>query len=355
MEDRLQIIDLANMSFGESGWSFSISNVSVDYLDQNDSGHYSAGTSAVVRVERSNGIFREEVGYGVSVDQDKGEAISKAKKSAVTDGLKGAVLNFGGDIARKIKTVTPKKCMSGSSSSISFDGNAMTKVAQTSPLQATVKPNSAYKSSCGGLTRYGNQINVPVKPCVNPSVVSSKVSPVPNRVAPLPRNSPPLATPLPQNVGTNGEPISDEELAKIERKKLQQLRQAEFRRKHLLEQAQAQAQASQDKHTPKIPPQQSRTPLKEQPPNQHMRANNNDIVNGLDADDDVLLSTQDMEAMVEIAANNTNMSRRSPLISSPSIAQNPTENSRCYARPTGQKRPDLTSYAFNPEKKSRGT
>lgn len=54
--------------------------LSLDYIDDNRSGNYSAGASALVRVQRADGIFREALGYGGSFGSIKAEVISKAKK-----------------------------------------------------------------------------------------------------------------------------------------------------------------------------------------------------------------------------------------------------------------------------------
>lgn len=77
-------------------------------------------------------------------------------QDAVTDGLKGAVINFGGDMARQVNTVTPRK-PSIENSRASSGHQATTSIAPsnarqtsllhaTSPPQATVKPNSFSRS-----------------------------------------------------------------------------------------------------------------------------------------------------------------------------------------------------------------
>lgn len=56
-----------------------------DYIDDSRSGNYSAGASAVVRVQRSNGVFREDIGFGSNWGQNKADVISKAKKVIHSD------------------------------------------------------------------------------------------------------------------------------------------------------------------------------------------------------------------------------------------------------------------------------
>lgn len=354
--DRLQVIDLANKAFGESGWSFGISSVALDFIDENRPGVYSAGASAVVRVQRANGVYREEVGYGWGSGPHKAEVIAKSKKDAVTDGLKGAVINFGGDISKRVNTTTPRKPVNSIPETSCPQGNALSKTPVSSPAMTAVKPSATLRNLNEGQVT-GNLPCAQVMPSTIPPV-ASKVSPVPNRVIPVPRVSPPLAVPLPKSTSKSEANLSEEEQAKRERKRRQRLLQEEFRKKHLLEQAKS--QEKQGNAEGSVPSEQSRVPLKEQVSNHYSRqpqsSSRNNPAKGNAAsssvpDDDILLSTQDMEAMLQIA-DETNMSRRAPILSSPSIA-NPSASE---AKPVpGKKRTDLSSFAFNPEKKPRGS
>ena len=52
--------------------------------------------STFVRVQLKDGAFHEDVGYGVSEGmRSKALSIEKARKEAVTDGLKRALRSFG--------------------------------------------------------------------------------------------------------------------------------------------------------------------------------------------------------------------------------------------------------------------
>merc|ERR1712042_195970 len=54
------------------------------------------GVSAFVRVQLKDGVFHEDIGYGTSEGQrSKALSIEKARKEAVTDGLKRALKSFG--------------------------------------------------------------------------------------------------------------------------------------------------------------------------------------------------------------------------------------------------------------------
>eukprot|EP00941_MAST-03F_sp_MAST-3F-sp1_P004029 g4029.t1 len=89
-------IDLANQTFGFCGWGSSIIELQTDFCDQLKKGKWSAGVTAIVRVELKDGCFHEDVGYGVANNlSSKGDALQKAKKSAVTDATKRALRLFG--------------------------------------------------------------------------------------------------------------------------------------------------------------------------------------------------------------------------------------------------------------------
>ncbi|CAA7267231.1 unnamed protein product [Cyclocybe aegerita] len=92
-----KIINLANEVFGFNGWSSSIVNLTTDFADYSEeTRRYSVGVTAVMRVTLRDGVFHEDVGYGMLENsKSKGMALDKCKKEAVTDGLKRALRNFG--------------------------------------------------------------------------------------------------------------------------------------------------------------------------------------------------------------------------------------------------------------------
>ncbi|XP_069018823.1 DNA repair protein RAD52 homolog isoform X3 [Embiotoca jacksoni] len=119
-----RVIGLANEMFGYNGWSHSISQQNVgrisltgddpafSTLDRNTSGlirlsslpdfidlingKFYVGVSAFVKVQLKDGSFHEDVGYGVSEGlKSKALSLEKARKEAVTDGMKRALKCFG--------------------------------------------------------------------------------------------------------------------------------------------------------------------------------------------------------------------------------------------------------------------
>uniref|UniRef100_A0A8C7WM06 DNA repair protein RAD52 homolog n=1 Tax=Oryzias sinensis TaxID=183150 RepID=A0A8C7WM06_9TELE len=90
-----RVIGLANEMFGYNGWSHSISQQNVDFVDLVN-GRFYVGVSAFVKVQLKDGSFHEDVGYGVSEGlKSKALSLEKARKEAVTDGMKRALKCFG--------------------------------------------------------------------------------------------------------------------------------------------------------------------------------------------------------------------------------------------------------------------
>ncbi|EXJ86600.1 hypothetical protein A1O3_03553 [Capronia epimyces CBS 606.96] len=90
-------ISLANEVFGFNGWSSSIQNIQIDFVDENpQTGKITLGLSVIVRVTLKDGTHHEDIGYG-QIENCKGKAAAfeKAKKEGTTDALKRALRNFG--------------------------------------------------------------------------------------------------------------------------------------------------------------------------------------------------------------------------------------------------------------------
>ncbi|KAJ6487717.1 RAD52 DNA repair protein [Mycena sanguinolenta] len=92
-----KVINVANEVFGFDGWSSSIVSLTTDYMDYNEeTRRYNIGISAIMRVTLKEGVFHEDVGYGMIENaKAKGMALDKCKKEAVTDGLKRTLRTFG--------------------------------------------------------------------------------------------------------------------------------------------------------------------------------------------------------------------------------------------------------------------
>ena len=92
-----KVINLANEIFGFNGWSSSIQNIQIDFVDEHpETRKITLGLSVIVRVTLKDGTYHEDVGYG-AIENCKGKAAAfeKAKKEGTTDGLKRALRTFG--------------------------------------------------------------------------------------------------------------------------------------------------------------------------------------------------------------------------------------------------------------------
>ncbi|KAM4039433.1 DNA repair protein RAD52 homolog isoform 2-T2 [Anomaloglossus baeobatrachus] len=90
-----RVVSLANEMFGYNGWSHSVTQQNVDFVDLSN-GKFYVGVCAFVKVQLKDGSYHEDVGYGVSEGlKSKALSLEKARKEAVTDGLKRALKCFG--------------------------------------------------------------------------------------------------------------------------------------------------------------------------------------------------------------------------------------------------------------------
>jgi DNA repair and recombination protein RAD52 len=76
-----KVINLANEVFGFNGWSSSVINMTTDFMDTNEqTGRYSVGVTAIVRVTLRDGVYHEDVGYGILENsKSKGQALDKVR------------------------------------------------------------------------------------------------------------------------------------------------------------------------------------------------------------------------------------------------------------------------------------
>nr|XP_032810369.1 DNA repair protein RAD52 homolog isoform X1 [Petromyzon marinus] len=106
-----KVVNLANAMFGFNGWSHSVSQQNIDFVDFVD-GKYYVGVSCFVKVELKDGAYHEDVGYGVSEGQrSKALSLEKARKESVTDGLKRSLRSFGNCLGNCIQDKDYLKCI----------------------------------------------------------------------------------------------------------------------------------------------------------------------------------------------------------------------------------------------------
>ena len=81
-----KIINLANEVFGFNGWSSSLVNITTDFIDYiEESKRYSVGVTAIVRVTLRDGVYHEDVGYGMLENsKSKGMALDKVRNYQIS-------------------------------------------------------------------------------------------------------------------------------------------------------------------------------------------------------------------------------------------------------------------------------
>ena len=74
-----KIINLANEVFGFNGWSSSVVSLTTDYVDLNEeTKRYNVGVTAIMRITLRDGVFHEDIGYGLLENsKSKGQALDK--------------------------------------------------------------------------------------------------------------------------------------------------------------------------------------------------------------------------------------------------------------------------------------
>ena len=79
------MINLANEVFGFNGWSSRIVNLTTDFLDYNEETRkYNVGVTAIIRVTLRDGVYHEDIGYGmIENTKSKGAAIDKVRAQLV--------------------------------------------------------------------------------------------------------------------------------------------------------------------------------------------------------------------------------------------------------------------------------
>jgi DNA repair and recombination protein RAD52 len=85
-----KIINLANEVFGFNGWSSSVVSLTTDFMDYNEeTRRYNVGVTSLMRVTLKDGVFHEDVGYGMLENaKSKGAALDKVRRSiffSITD------------------------------------------------------------------------------------------------------------------------------------------------------------------------------------------------------------------------------------------------------------------------------
>jgi len=84
-----KVINLANEVFGFNGWSTAVVNVTCDFADYDpNTQRYTIGIAAIVRVTLRDGVYHEDMGYGM-MENSKSKAAAFDKVCTVHSTLFG--------------------------------------------------------------------------------------------------------------------------------------------------------------------------------------------------------------------------------------------------------------------------
>ncbi|KAM3959267.1 uncharacterized protein ACR2FA_006696 isoform 1-T1 [Aphomia sociella] len=204
---RQQLINFGHTQWGFNNWSWTVTKQELDFVDFAN-GKYSAGVVAFVSITvKSVDIHRENIGYAISVANNKGFAIYKSRKCAVTNALRETLLSFGGSVATELMEILETHKSDVNNTNVAppeplpeNNQNISNKPAEpkNSPLNKNIRKDSS--DSCG--SNPANNMRLPHQAV--PPVVKNAVPPPPPPVAkalPMPASLPPAANrpPLPAN------------------------------------------------------------------------------------------------------------------------------------------------------------
>jgi len=83
-----KVINLANEVFGFNGWSSNVVSLTIDFVDYiEETKRYCVGVTAIVRVTLRDGVFHEDIGYGMLENsKSKGAALDKVRFNVLVRG-----------------------------------------------------------------------------------------------------------------------------------------------------------------------------------------------------------------------------------------------------------------------------
>ncbi|XP_025268864.1 DNA repair protein RAD52 homolog isoform X2 [Camponotus floridanus] len=105
------LISTANKVFGEEKWNHTIVHQTLDYVEIIGA-KCNVGCVSSVKVQLENGTFHEDIGYYSAEESTKGLSIHNARIGSAVNGLRRALLSFGGKIERELqsqKQINPKQ------------------------------------------------------------------------------------------------------------------------------------------------------------------------------------------------------------------------------------------------------
>ncbi|XP_076762248.1 uncharacterized protein LOC143430133 [Xylocopa sonorina] len=233
-----ELISLANRVFGERKWSHSVTSQTIDFVEA-FMGKYVCGCATFIRIQLHDGMFHEDMGYCHAEGAMKGLSIHSARIGSHTDAFKRVLSCFGSEMKTEIQklsknipnayTVNDEK-ENFNNSLFSLPSEMLEPCAQSTPLLNS--KNNEDKGRADKFVKPKSPNDQKGQMQVEQSIVRKK-SPVVERVQSMATK---FSNDM-ENFDDNAqkEPdskraLSEEELLRLERKRKQMEKQAEYKR-----------------------------------------------------------------------------------------------------------------------------
>ncbi|XP_068981898.1 DNA repair protein RAD52 homolog [Bombus flavifrons] len=234
------LILLANQIFGEGKWSHNITSQTIDFIET-FMGKYVCGCVTLLKVQLKDGTFHEDMGYCYTEGAMKGLTIHCARIGSLTDAFKRVLSCFGKEINTEVQNVSKKLSNSHMVADSLFNGTenrtSETKMpepcAQSTPFiskndKEKQKTEDVLKSKCPNVAKEQVSVRQTVSSSVaQPEQCIKTSSEMKSRVQPsVPGNQKEQSN---IEIG-DSKSASEEELLRMERKRKQMEKQAEYKR-----------------------------------------------------------------------------------------------------------------------------
>lgn len=236
-----ELILLANQTFGERKWSHSVTNQTLDFVES-FMGKYICGCVTFIKIQLQDGTFHEDIGYCHAEGAIKGLSIHCARIGSLVDAFKKALSCFSNELANKIHKLSKKLTNSHINnvqkedlhlSIQSIPADLPEPCARSTPLisnksENTCKPINSVNEEKQALTRAKSPTEQKGPTIVQHSSIHIKVE---NGVkGELQSNDTNFQKEHEYQAQDSKKVLSEEELQRLERKRKQMEKQAEYKR-----------------------------------------------------------------------------------------------------------------------------
>nr|XP_012154060.1 PREDICTED: DNA repair protein RAD52 homolog isoform X1 [Megachile rotundata] len=236
-----ELISLANKTFGERKWNHSVTSQTIDFVES-FMGKYICGCVTFIKIQLQDGTFHEDIGYCHAEGAIKGLSIHCARIGSLVDAFKKTLSCFGNELANQIKKLSKKLTNSNTCnvekedlhlSIQSIPADLLEPCAQSTPLisnknENTCKPITSVNEEKQSLTRPKSPVGQRGQTIIQHSSIPVKVE---NGVKDQLQSNDTNFQNEPEHKAQDSKKVlSEEELQRLERKRKQMEKQAEYKR-----------------------------------------------------------------------------------------------------------------------------